>query len=162
LRKAVDSKIVLIATDGLVGLRGRTGEFAGVERDWVLDLDALVRRGEKDMPHPVSAGISCGTGPARLALAGCTALRRRIGRGVLWTLGLKFDSQEDEVTARGDCCAVDEGGKIGNGRRDATQTTERNLFLARSGPLISASATRPDILRLNPLCYLNPAGYLLQ
>ena len=130
LTKQTPSKIVLLVIDGLGGLpRPETGKTE-LETANTPNLDQLAKKSLCGLIDPVSPGITPGSGPAHLALFGYDPLNFLIGRGVLETLGVDFELEEEDIAVRGNFCTVDERGLIID-RRAGRLPTEKNIELCR-------------------------------
>src|SRR5438876_11812748 len=80
LREPSDSKIVLLAADGLGGLPMEPGGKTELESARTPNLDALAREATCGLSIPVLPGITPGSGPGHLGLFGYDPLQHRIGR----------------------------------------------------------------------------------
>ncbi len=112
LSKSSGGKIVLLVLDGLGGLPmdeydGTTLEYANTPV-----MDRLASEGCQGLSHPISRGVTPGSGPAHLALFGYDPVSVPVGRGVLSALGIGFDLRADDVAARGNFVTVDKDGVI--------------------------------------------------
>ena len=101
-----ETRIVLLVMDGVGGLPvgGRT-ELDAADHP---NLDRLAAEGALGLTHPISVGITPGSGPAHLSLFGYDPLRYEIGRGVLEALGVGFEMTDDDVAARGNFATLGE------------------------------------------------------
>jgi len=112
LHLRTDSKIVLLVADGLGGLPTWPGGPTELEAANTPHLDALAKEGTTGLLHPVTRGVTCGSGPGHLSLFGYDPTEYLVGRGVLSSLGIDFDLQAGDVAARGNFCSVDESGTV--------------------------------------------------
>jgi 2,3-bisphosphoglycerate-independent phosphoglycerate mutase len=112
LAKSNGGKIVLLVLDGLGGLP--MGEHSETTLEYAKTpiMDRLAQEGCLGLSHPISRGITPGSGPAHLALFGYDPVGTPVGRGVLSALGIGFDLQPEDVAARGNFCTVDDQGII--------------------------------------------------
>ena len=101
-----ETRIVLLVMDGVGGLPvgGRT-ELDAADHP---NLDRLAAEGALGLTHPVSVGITPGSGPAHLSLFGYDPLRYEIGRGVLEALGVGLEMTANDVAARGNFATLGE------------------------------------------------------
>jgi 2,3-bisphosphoglycerate-independent phosphoglycerate mutase len=112
LSKPTGGKIVLLVLDGLGGLPMNEYDLTTLEYAKTPVMDRLAQEGCQGLSHPISRGVTPGSGPAHLALFGYDPVSVPVGRGVLSALGIGFDLQADDVAARGNFATVDEDGVI--------------------------------------------------
>ena len=131
LKKASDSKILMVVLDGLGGMPLKPTGLTELEMANTPHLDALVFRGICGLHQPVGTGITPGSGPGHLALFGYDPLKYPVGRGVLGALGIGFDLKPDDVAARGNFCSVDDRGNITDRRAGRISTEECETLCRR-------------------------------
>lgn len=112
LRSNQTSKIVLLVMDGLGGLPMVEGGKTELEAAKTPNLDKLAEKSILGLQLPIRQGVTPGSGPAHIGLFGYDPIEYSIGRGVLSALGVDFDLQPNDVSARGNFCSVDENGII--------------------------------------------------
>ena len=112
LTKPAGGKIILLVLDGLGGLPQIGGTKSALEMAASPVMDKLAVEGCLGLSHPISRGITPGSGPAHLALFGYDPVGTPVGRGVLSALGVGFDLEPGDVAARGNFCTVDQNGRI--------------------------------------------------
>ena len=106
------SKIVMLVVDGLGGLRHPDTRRSELETARTPNLDLLAQESECGLTVPVLPGVAPGSGPGHLALFGYDPLKYFIGRGALEALGIEVDLMEGDISARGNFCTVDPGGRL--------------------------------------------------
>ncbi|MCF7870580.1 MAG: 2,3-bisphosphoglycerate-independent phosphoglycerate mutase [Candidatus Omnitrophica bacterium] len=129
LKKAADTKIVLLVMDGLGGLPGEEG-LTELEKANTPNLDKLAKAGICGLHQPIASGITPGSGPAHLSLFGYNPIKYQVGRGVLAALGINFALKNGDLAARGNFCTVDNQGKVSD-RRAGRISTEKNQELCK-------------------------------
>jgi 2,3-bisphosphoglycerate-independent phosphoglycerate mutase len=117
------TKIVLLVMDGLGGLPGPDG-LTELEAAHTPNLDALAAEGISGLSHPITPGVTPGSGPGHLGLFGYEPLDWDIGRGVLEALGIDFKLGPDDLAARGNFCTVDPATGFITDRRAGRIATE--------------------------------------
>jgi 2,3-bisphosphoglycerate-independent phosphoglycerate mutase len=122
-----DTKIMLCVIDGLGGLPDPETRRSELETALIPNLDRLAEESLTGLSMPVAYGVTPGSGPGHLALFGYDPLKYEVGRGVLESLGIDFDLQDNDLAARGNFCTLDANGLISDRRagRIATEETVR-------------------------------------
>jgi len=128
LKQPADTKIVLLVVDGLGGLPRGLGNTTELETARTPNLDDLAKQSLCGLHQPVGTGVTTGSGPAHLALFGYDPIDYQVGRGVLAAMGIGFDLQDGDVTARGNFCTVGNDGRVTD-RRAGRITTQVNQNL---------------------------------
>ncbi len=136
LARSNGGKIILLVMDGLGGLP--MGQFSDTPLEYASTpvMDRLATEGCLGLSHPISAGVTPGSGPAHLALFGYDPLSNPVGRGVLSALGVGFDLLPSDLAARGNFCTVDGDGNIID-RRAGRISSEKALPLVEKLDQIS-------------------------
>ncbi len=130
LAEETESKILLVVLDGLGGLPGEGGKTE-LEAAWTPNMNQLASRSALGLTHPISYGITPGSGPSHLALFGYDPFQYEIGRGVLENLGLEVELKKGDVAVRGNFCTVEDqnGHLVVVDRRAGRIPTEKNREL---------------------------------
>ena len=121
ITRNTESKIIFLVIDGLGGYPDKTGK-SELEKAEIPNLDDLVRKSDCGLTIPVSHGITPGSGPGHLSLFGYDPVKYLLGRGVLETLGIDIDLNQDEIAARGNFCTIDNNGYITDRRANRIAT----------------------------------------
>ena len=122
------TKIVLLVIDGVGGLPNPDTDRTELETAKTPNLDKLATKGICGLTDPVGSGITPGSAPGHLALFGYEPLQFNIGRGILEAIGIDFDLQPGDISARGNFCTVDEAGRITD-RRAGRISTDKCIEL---------------------------------
>lgn len=130
LATKTESKILLLVMDGLGGFAPYGGKTE-LEAAVTPNLDALAATSALGLAHPVSPGITPGSGPGHLGIFGYNPLKYEIGRGVLEALGVGLKMTPRDVAARGNFVTLDREKKVITDRRAGRIPTEINATLCR-------------------------------
>lgn len=141
LAKDDGGKIVLLVLDGLGGMPMADYTKTTLEYAKTPHMDKLASEGCQGLSHPITRGVTPGSGPAHLALFGYDPIGTPVGRGVLSALGIGFDLQDEDVAARGNFCTVDENGLITD-RRAGRISTEQALPLVEKLSKVQVDGAR--------------------
>lgn len=124
LAKNEGGKIILLVLDGLGGMPMNEYVETTLEFAETPNMDRLAAEGTLGLSHPISTGITPGSGPAHLSLFGYDPLGTPVGRGVLSALGIGFDLKPEDVAARGNFCTIDDSGFISDRRAGRISSEE--------------------------------------
>ncbi|MFO7935203.1 MAG: 2,3-bisphosphoglycerate-independent phosphoglycerate mutase [Bacteroidales bacterium] len=127
LAQSNDHKIVMLVLDGL-GDCDNDGKGTALQIARTPNMDSLAQESALGLFHPVSPGITPGSGPGHLGLFGYDPVLYQIGRGVLSALGIGYPLEQGDVAARMNFCRLDERGMVAD-RRAGRISTERNKEL---------------------------------
>lgn len=141
LKEDMKTKIVLLVMDGLGGLPLTPDGKTELETARKPNMDALAAHSMLGLQQPILPGVTPGSGPAHIGLFGYNPIKYSIGRGVLSALGVDFDLQPEDVSARGNFCTVDDQGIITD-RRAGRIPTETGEALCK---LLMENVTLPGV-----------------
>ena len=130
LSQPAATKVILCVLDGLGGMPGPRGRTE-LEEARTTHLDRLVSDGCIGRTLPVGYGITPGSGPGHMALFGYDPLVYEIGRGALESTGIGFEIGPEDITARGNLCTLDAGGRIVDRRAGRLPTEETRAICER-------------------------------
>lgn len=122
-----DKKIVMLVLDG-IGDTNNNGKGTALQLARTPNMDALAGKSATGLAHPVSVGITPGSGPGHLGLFGYDPVIYQIGRGVLSALGIEFPLEKGDVAARLNFCTMDHKGIITD-RRAGRISSDKNRQL---------------------------------
>ncbi|MCK4667923.1 2,3-bisphosphoglycerate-independent phosphoglycerate mutase [Candidatus Dependentiae bacterium] len=123
-----DSKIVLLVMDGVGDIPDKKGKTP-LELANTTNLNELAKKSALGLTHPISRGVTPGSGPSHLALFGYNPLGFDIGRGVLEALGIEFKLSSSDIPARANFATIENG--LITDRRAGRIPTEKNIELCK-------------------------------
>lgn len=126
-----DSKIVFFIMDGLGGLSATGASRTELQSARKPNLDSLARRSSCGLVHPISYGVTTGSGPGHFALFGYDPVENNVGRGVLEAAGIGFPLTDRDVAVRGNFATIDAQGNLSDRRAGRLSTEENERVCAR-------------------------------
>jgi 2,3-bisphosphoglycerate-independent phosphoglycerate mutase len=123
-------KMVMLVMDGL-GDCDNNGKGTALQMANTPHMDKLARESAMGLMHPVSPGITPGSGPGHLGLFGYDPFIYQIGRGVLSALGIGYPLGKGDVAARMNFCTLDKQGRIIDRRAGRISTGRNRELMAR-------------------------------
>ena len=130
LSRKTPSKIVLLIIDGVGGLPHPESGKTELESARKPNLNQIARESLCGLIDPVSTGITPGSAPGHLAIFGYDPVKYNIGRGVVEALGIDLELKQNDITARGNFCTINDESIITD-RRAGRISTDKNAELCR-------------------------------
>ena len=135
IAQKTSSKILFLIMDGLGGLPHSDSGLTELETAKTPNLDILAKKSICGLIDPVGMGVTPGSGPGHLGLFGYDPSTNTIGRGVLESLGVGFDLQDNDLAIRGNFCTVDKAGLITDRRAGRIPTDKSTPLCNRLGQI---------------------------
>jgi len=126
-----NTKIVLLIMDGLGGLPLTPGGKTELETAKTPVMDRLASEGALGQIHPISPGITPGSGAAHMSLFGIDPVATEVGRGVLEAIGAGMIVNKGDVAARGNFATVDKDGLITDRRAGRISSEDAAAIVER-------------------------------